>query len=50
MILNLVKWGEGGIQYHVLMTLPLDEVLDINKEASRINRESKREIDKASKR
>ena len=49
MILNLVKWGEGGLNYNDMMRLPLDEVLQINKEASRINAETKREMAKASK-
>lgn len=49
MILNIVKWGEGGLQYDSLMIKPLDEILDISGEANRINRETKQAMDKASK-
>ena len=49
MILNLVKWGEGGLSYDSLMALPFDEIIDINIEADRINRETKKAMKKASK-
>lgn len=48
-ILNLVKWAEGGLQYDMLMSLPLDEILQIDAEANRINKETKQAMDKASK-
>ena len=46
-ICNLVKWGEGGLQYDSLMTMPFNEVLAIHKQANRINKETKEEIAKA---
>lgn len=47
MICNLIKWGEGGLQYDSLTHKPFDEVLEINNQASRINKETKESIEKA---
>lgn len=46
LICNLVKWGEGGLQYDSLMSMPFDEVLSINKQASRINKETEHAMKK----
>lgn len=47
MICNLVKWGEGGLQYDSLIKMPFDEVLSIHKQANRINKETKEELARA---
>ena len=47
MICNLIKWGEGGLQYDSLIAMPFDEVLSLHKQANRINKETKQEMDKA---
>lgn len=50
LICNLVKWGEGGLQYDSLMKLHFDEVLALNEQARRINKESQDEANKQAKR
>ena len=47
LICNLVKWGEGGVQYDSLMSMPFDEILNLHTQANRINKETKEAMDRA---
>lgn len=46
MILNLVKYFNGGLDYEYLSQLPIYDVIEKHKNATKINQIEKREMNK----
>ena len=38
-VCNLIKFYEGGLQYHIAKKLPISELVMLNHNAGRINKE-----------